>query len=781
MTSPRARDRRRGQSSILVISLVVAVIYVALGLVTLSLAQMSGLASPVWPPAGVAFAAALHWRWRALPGVFIGSSGVNGLWLARLAEPEPQNWLVAAAIGVGAALGAAAGATLVHRFAGPIRRLDTPRAVLLTLVLGALLATTIAPTVGVTAQLMTGLLSAGQAAIGWLTWWVGDAIGVIVCAPLVLMLLPSQATYWSGRRWKIAVPSLLIFGIVMAAIVQNFAREQTRMDNALQQLGVQAATDLSSNIALHQEVLEGLRSLEAASDTVTEVEFDAYTTGVLARFPNLHALSWNPLVKQSDLATFEARQRTQPGRENFTVTERDADGDLRPVSPRPAYVVVTYIEPIASNRSAVGFDIYSTPTRAVAIDTARDSGLPTATGPIDLVQGSGMQKGMLALLPVYEGGSDPGSTSARQASLRGFSVGVYRLGDLLAETFRGARWDSVEMELVDVSDPENPIVIADMPAREVAEPEQVRTAPTASTSRLDVYGRTWELTVRPTSAALTDGRSGVLAVLLLAALAVTLLLEAFLLVLSGMESLAGRLMSELGSAARYVTSILPRDRDGPVPVTSRYVPSEQLGGDSFDHRWIDDDHLIVYLIDVSGHGTAPAMLSVSVHNLLRSGTLPLDTLRDPGRVLAQLNRLFAMEEHAGNYFTMWYGVYQPSTRTLRYAGAGHPPAIVLTADDSNPVRLPSESIPVGVLEDAVFETRSRPLLPDTTVVICSDGVYDLPLAEGRRWDLEDFIDLCARTARSPHWTIDDLVDQLRHVSDTGHFDDDCTLIRLTVR
>ena len=781
MTSPRARDRRRGQSSILVISLVVAVIYVALGLVTLSLAQMSGLASPVWPPAGVAFAAALHWRWRALPGVFIGSSGVNGLWLARLAEPEPQNWLVAAAIGVGAALGAAAGATLVHRFAGPIRRLDTPRAVLLTLVLGALLATTIAPTVGVTAQLMTGLLSAGQAAIGWLTWWVGDAIGVIVCAPLVLMLLPSQATYWSGRRWKIAVPSLLIFGIVMAAIVQNFAREQTRMDNALQQLGVQAATDLSSNIALHQEVLEGLRSLEAASDTVTEVEFDAYTTGVLARFPNLHALSWNPLVKQSDLATFEVRQRTQPGRENFTVTERDADGDLRPVSPRPAYVVVTYIEPIASNRSAVGFDIYSTPTRAVAIDTARDSGLPTATGPIDLVQGSGMQKGMLALLPVYEGGSDPGSTSARQASLRGFSVGVYRLGDLLAETFRGARWDSVEMELVDVSDPENPIVIADMPAREVAEPEQVRTAPTASTSRLDVYGRTWELTVRPTSAALTDGRSGVLAVLLLAALAVTLLLEAFLLVLSGMESLAGRLMSELGSAARYVTSILPRDRDGPVPVTSRYVPSEQLGGDSFDHRWIDDDHLIVYLIDVSGHGTAPAMLSVSVHNLLRSGTLPLDTLRDPGRVLAQLNRLFAMEEHAGNYFTMWYGVYQPSTRTLRYAGAGHPPAIVLTADDSNPVRLPSESIPVGVLEDAVFETRSRPLLPDTTVVICSDGVYDLPLAEGRRWDLEDFIDLCARTARSPHWTIDDLVDQLRHVSDTGHFDDDCTLIRLTVR
>ena len=48
-------------------------------------------------------------------------------------------------------------------------------------------------------------------------------------------------------------------------------------------------------------------------------------------------------------------------------------------------------------------------------------------------------------------------------------------------------------------------------------------------------------------------------------------------------------------------------------------------------------------------------------------------------------------------------------------------------------------------------------------------------------DLDDFIDLCARTARSPHWTLDDIVKQLRHRSDTGQFDDDCTLVRLTAR
>ena len=287
--------------------------------------------------------------------------------------------------------------------------------------------------------------------------------------------------------------------------------------------------------------------------------------------------------------------------------------------------------------------------------------------------------------------------------------------------------------------------------------------------------------MRPTSAAFTDSRDGVMTILLLAALAVTFLLEAFLLVLSGMESLARRLMSELSGAARYVTSILPDDVDAPVPVTSRYIPSEQLGGDSFDHRWIDDDHLIVYLVDVSGHGIAPAMFSVSVHNLLRSGTLDAATLRDPGRVLTELNELFQMDQQDGNYFTLWYGVYQPSTGTLRYAGAGHPPAVVLPADGSAPVRLTSESVPIGILEDTAYRTRTCRLAPADTLLIYSDGVFDLTLPDGRHGTVDDFVDVCARTAGTPQWTLDDLVDKLRQRSASGRFDDDCTLVRVTAR
>ncbi len=779
LSARSTRVRRSARYSAFAISPAVAVLYAALGIATLAVGQLAGLAAPVWPAAGVALAAALRWRWRALPGIFAGSVVVNMVWLTGLAEPEPKPWLTAAVIGLGSVLGAATGATLVRRFVGPVRRLDTPRAVLLALALGGLLASTVAPTVGIAAEIATGLLSPSQAGMGWLIWWVGDAVGVIVVAPLVLMLLPSQARYWAGRRWKIAVPSVLIVGSLMAAILQNGAQERARIDTAVEQLGDQAANDLASNIAVHQEVLEGLHSLVDATGNLTAQEFDDYTDGVLARFPNLQALSWNPLVTQADLAAFQARQRAQPGLATFTVTERDAVGNLRPVSARPEYVVVAYIEPIASNRNALGFDILSNPLRAAAIETARDTARPTATAPIDLVQESSTQKGMLALLPIYRGGSDPGNESARRVGLRGFAVGVYRLGDLLTQTFSDSAWDAVDITLTDVSDPADPIVIADLPARDTSTADTASTAPTATTSPLDVYGRTWELTVRPLSTAFADNGQGMTVILLLAALTLAFLLEGFLLVLSGMDSLARRLMSELGAAARYVASILPSDLDSPVPVTSRYVPSQELGGDSFDYRFVDDDHLIVYLVDVSGHGIAPALFSVSAHNLLRSGTLDNDTLRDPGRVLTELNRLFQMDQQAGNYFTIWYGVYQPSTRTLRYSGAGHPPAIVLTANGTDPVRLPSESIPIGVLEDTTFETHSYQLPPDTDLMIYSDGAFELDLRDGGAWSLGDFIGLCARTAARPGWTLDDLIARIRERSMSGVFEDDCTLVRVS--
>lgn len=240
-----------------------------------------------------------------------------------------------------------------------------------------------------------------------------------------------------------------------------------------------------------------------------------------------------------------------------------------------------------------------------------------------------------------------------------------------------------------------------------------------------------------------------------------------------------RLAEELASAASYMASIMPRGLTGHVNMSSLYLPSRELGGDCFDYRWIDDDHLVVYLLDVSGHGLEPALLAASLQNMLRSGTFTTEALLEPATVLTELNRLFQMEQQNDHYFTAWYAVYDKTTRTLRYANAGAPPAYAFdatTANSSTTTELGASSTPVGVFEDTEFITDSYYVPHGHRILIYSDGVTDVVLGDGRQLSQEGFKKLATQQVQSPNWSLDDLIHELRDRAPTGAFEDDCSLI-----
>jgi sigma-B regulation protein RsbU (phosphoserine phosphatase) len=185
------------------------------------------------------------------------------------------------------------------------------------------------------------------------------------------------------------------------------------------------------------------------------------------------------------------------------------------------------------------------------------------------------------------------------------------------------------------------------------------------------------------------------------------------------------------------------------------------------------------LIDVSGHGVRPALLSVSVHNMIRSGSLPISTLLRPDRVLSKLNSLFEMEQHDGAYFSMWYGIYEASSRTLRYASAGSPPALIFsrTADgDWEHTALNSASVPLGMFADSRYAERSFTVPVHARMVLFSDGAFELPLPDGRSGTLEEFTDVVVERLRKNDFSADAIVEHLRARTAAGQFEDDCSLI-----
>lgn len=239
------------------------------------------------------------------------------------------------------------------------------------------------------------------------------------------------------------------------------------------------------------------------------------------------------------------------------------------------------------------------------------------------------------------------------------------------------------------------------------------------------------------------------------------------------------LEAELTEAANYVRSLLPLPLVGTVTTEALFVPSAQLGGDCFDCYWLDDDNLVIYLLDVSGHGVGSALLSVSILNVLRSQSLPKTNFRQPSEVLKGLNHAFPMEKHGDKYFTIWYGVYHRLKRQLIYANAGHPPAVILSGQSQTSIQvkqLGAKSLPIGFLPDADFNDESFGLEANNTLYVFSDGAYEIHLPDGKIWGFNAFTEFLKDCTQVGN--LEQILLRIMAVNAKNAFDDDLSLLKI---
>ena len=222
------------------------------------------------------------------------------------------------------------------------------------------------------------------------------------------------------------------------------------------------------------------------------------------------------------------------------------------------------------------------------------------------------------------------------------------------------------------------------------------------------------------------------------------------LYLRNLETTQARLRAELDEAEKYVRAILPPPCDSPLKIDWLLAPCSELGGDSFGYHEIDPDHWALYVLDVCGHGVSAALLSVTAIKVLRSAALSGVDFRDPGGVLSALNNEFLMCNQNNMYFTIWYGVFQLSTRELRFASAGHAPAIVAEPDQQTAGKLTAPGLVLGARKGKVYKTQSAVLPHRAVLYLISDGTYEIQLHDGSIWPFPDFLQLLATLpARDP--------------------------------
>lgn len=199
------------ESSILAVAGLAAVYYIAARLaIGLAFHHSNAIpvAVPVWPCSGIALAALLLRGNSVWPGILLGSFAANFLVTGSV--------VASIAIGAGASAEALVGAWLVRRFARGAEAMDSTRDVLKFVFLAGLLSTMIAATAGASSLGWKGLIEWKDWGWMWMAWWLGDATGIVLIAPLILLWRSSRRSNW--RRY--VEVSVLVVGVVaMSAIV----------------------------------------------------------------------------------------------------------------------------------------------------------------------------------------------------------------------------------------------------------------------------------------------------------------------------------------------------------------------------------------------------------------------------------------------------------------------------------------------------------------------------------------------------------------------------------
>lgn len=361
----------------------------------------------------------------------------------------------------------------------------------------------------------------------------------------------------TSTSWYYAIISILMI-VLLAAILYIWSGLKEKIATESHELFVrdaQKASDAVLQRMLHYEsALVGGRALFAGGGEISREKWHDYVKSLQLskKLPGIQGMGYSIILTPEQLAPFEQQTRNQ-GFPDFQV---------RPPGDRIVYTSIIYLEPLDQrNLRAFGFDMYSEPIRRAAMDAARDSGEPTLSGKVKLVQENNdkVQAGVLFYVPVYRHNADIEFLEQRREELIGYVYSPFRMNDLMEGILSGENLQ-LDVEIFDGPEISTKTELYDFDEARITNPLF------SHSQQLQISGRTWTLHFKSTpSFEKNIDNTSPSVVLISGILTSSLLFGVLLLLLSGRTRalrLADRITYHLRKSEKRYEQVIEATNDG---------------------------------------------------------------------------------------------------------------------------------------------------------------------------------------------------------------------------
>jgi diguanylate cyclase (GGDEF)-like protein/PAS domain S-box-containing protein len=299
--------------------LVTAVLFYVAGRLALSLSLPPSYATAIWPPAGIGLAAVLLWGYRVLPGIFIADLlirlEVRDMSVLLESSPELLIFFLNPFCSV---IRAWLGRVLVRKFADYPNQLISIRLIILFFLLAGPVAAFLPAVLCIYGLFLNGVIIEQDLGFSFLTWWLGDCIGIAIFTPLCFIIFDRSHRIWRQRLVSLGLPLTVMFLIVAAGYLFAQRQEVERLHKVIGKQIHIINDDLQNEFQRHLAILKQL--------SMTKTGFRLFSLWAFNQHPDLSRLEW--VGARRDNNGYHYTPQYTAANYDYKTTDFDAAADL---------------------------------------------------------------------------------------------------------------------------------------------------------------------------------------------------------------------------------------------------------------------------------------------------------------------------------------------------------------------------------------------------------------------------------------------------------------------